>query len=278
MRYCLHSPSNKYINKADEITISVASFKDINLKKIIDLFLNYKEKQINIYIEHSKDFLESHGVQTIQAIKTKYPELNIKFALSNYSDTEDDYELWEAIKQTKIPFFFTNVVNNWQVLHGLLEMGASEMYISESLAFELDKVAAILHERGVKVRCFPNIAQAAWKFDNNIKAFYIRPEDISAYEKYVDTIEFYCFNQEEEALYKIYALDKTWPGYLHSLIKELDGLMQGKFTPPNFAEKRTRCGQKCLKGGLCNLCGRGEELSIVLDKANQDLQTPIDNL
>ena len=54
--------------------------------------------------------------------------------------------------------------------------------------------------------------------------------------------------------------------------------MQGKFTPPNFAEKRIRCGQKCLKGGLCNLCGRGEELSIVLDKANQDLQTPIDNL
>lgn len=267
MNYCLYNSKNKYLDKVNEILISLPLIKELDLKKLVDTLSLYEDKQINLLFKDVKDCLENHGPQVIQAIKVKYPNLNLVLVLPTYTDTEDDYELLQMIKFSKLPYFYRHLATNWETLHGLINLGVSEIYIAEALCFELDKVAEILHSRNIKVRTFPNIAQAAWKIENNLKAFYIRPEDVEIYESYIDTLEFfYCEKAEEETCYKIYAINKKWPGPLNEIIKELDSEINGSFIIPHFAEKRIRCGQKCLKGGSCQMCNRCEEMSTVLDK------------
>ena len=53
---------------------------------------------------------------------------------------------------------------------------------------------------------------------------------------------------------------------MKTIISDLDSDIDGRFMIPHFAEKRSRCAQKCLKGGSCQICDRCEELSSTLDK------------
>ena len=42
--------------------------------------------------------------------------------------------------------------------------------------------------------------------------------------------------------------------------------MEIRIIIPRFAEKRIRCGKKCLKGGACDICSKIEQLSKVLEE------------
>ena len=203
MRYCLHNPKNKYRQQADEILATLPPIKDIELKKLVEVILEYQDKQINLYIKDAKECLENHGVQMIQAIKSKYPDINIVLLTPkiNESDNEDILDLIAEIKDAKLPFFTHNVVTDPATMYGLMQLGVSEMYISGELGFKLDEVSKILHKNKVKIRAFPNTAQIEWKLDNNLKAFYIRPEDMDVYDKYVDVIEFYKSVDIQKVLY-----------------------------------------------------------------------------
>lgn len=274
MRYCLHNSKNKYRQQADEILVTLPPIKDIELKKLVEVILEYKDKQINLYIKDAKECLESHGVQMIQAIKSKYPDVNIVLVTPKVGNTEekDVLDLIAEIKDAKLPFFTHDVVIEPTTMYGLMQLGVSEMYISGELGFKLDEVSKILHKNQVKIRAFPNIAQIEWKLDNNLKAFYIRPEDIELYEQYIDTVDFYCETKEqEEVYYKVYAIDKKWSKSLKFLIKNLTADIEGVFVTPAFAEKRIRCGQECLLGGKCRICERAVDLSKVMMNVAEDL-------
>lgn len=82
------------------------------------------------------------------------------------------------------------------------------MYIVETLAFEIDKCGNKAHEAGVNIRILPNIAQSQFADTEDVKKFFVRPEDIHHYEPYVDTLEFLCDISKEATIYKIYAIDK----------------------------------------------------------------------
>ena len=63
------------------------------------------------------------------------------------------------------------------------------MYICEELGFSLDKISDILHSNNIKVRVIPNICQSSFSETNSLLTFFIRPEDIKYYIKYVDVFE-----------------------------------------------------------------------------------------
>ena len=66
-------------------------------------------------------------------------------------------------------------------------------------------MAAAAHVKNIQIRVFPNVAQSRSEIPA-IKQFFIRPEDLNAYEPYVDIYEFYRVNSSinTDVLYEIY--------------------------------------------------------------------------
>ena len=165
----------------------------------------------------------------------------------------------KLLKEKEIPVFFSTLVHSWDVLTGLADMGVSDIYIVEELGFELASAAAVLHERGIQIRCYPNVAQSAHPDVPDIKKFFIRPEDVELYEQYVDVFEFYGDNNN--LYYKIYAKDKKWFGDLSEIIFHFDKNLDSRCVVPQFAEVRSRCGKKCMKGSPCRICEKVDRLA-----------------
>jgi len=167
----------------------------------------------------------------------------------------DDYL---KLKEKKIPMFFNDYIDRWDILWGYMQLEVSDIYICNELGFELDKIYPIFQEQRINLRVIPNKAQSAWFQTPDAIQFFIRPEDIKRYEKFVDVFELY---EEDYAapntgtvLYQVYAENQTWMGELKEIISGLNSNINGQFLYPQFGEKRMRCGKKCLKGGGCRMC------------------------
>ena len=172
------------------------------------------------------------------------------------------------------------------MLDGYLNLGVSDVYIVNELGFELDKVYDIVHDHNAKVRVFPNIAQSAWTYTPDLKKFFIRPEDIKDYEKYVDVFEIFegyvdgleVYEIAEpiiaETLYRVYAIDTQWYGKLEEIIANFHANLDGRFLHPRWVDRRVRCGKKCLKGSMCDMCNTIAGLGESLEKAGIIVSKP----
>ena len=96
----------------------------------------------------------------------------------------------------------------------------------------------------ITIRMSPNIAYYAYiPRGNGIIGGWVRPEDTEVYEEYIDVFEFEdCDKKKEEALYRIYAEQKSWPSDLNGLISNLNYHASGKLILPDFAKVRIFCG------------------------------------
>lgn len=263
MNYCIdYQKKFKYIDKINEFTITYNK-RDTSL---LDFLLLYKDKRINIYIEDSEDFLNNNDLDRFKAINEQYPNLNYYLKINDPKQDKFAIKLYQLIKKEEnIHYFFDALVNDWDILWEYINMMPTDIYVVENLCFELDKIADILHTRGIKIRTFANVCQTQCGETPSLKTFFIRPEDISIYEDYIDTIEFFGDRDRTEILYKIYAIDKKWFGQLKEIIVGFNSDLDSRFIIPKFAESRIKCGKKCLKGGSCKICERIEELSKVLE-------------
>jgi hypothetical protein len=267
MKYCIdYYKGFKYLKEIDEITITY-NRRDTSL---LAFLLLYKDKRINIYINDENDFINNDCIKLFDAIKDQYPELNFVFKLRNHKASKDTYDIIKASdKNYKI--FFDEFIRSWDVLHGYLDLGVSDVYIVEELGFNIIDAAALAHERGAQVRVFPNVAQSAWSHSPAFKKFFIRPEDVSIYEPYVDVMEFFRKNGNQDSLsiyYKIYAIDKKWFGKLNEMMLSFDSDIDSRAIVSNFAERRLNCGKRCLKGKKCHICEATEKLAFTLEKNN----------
>ena len=259
MKYCIYYNKNsKILQEVDEITIKY-NRKDTTL---LDFLKLYENKRVNIYIADLQEFIENKEIEKLKAIYNS-GITNFAIKLPIY-----DKDAITMIKETTIPFFIDKRVNNWDLFNGYVDLGVSDIYIVEELCFEIDKVAKIAHEKNVKIRTFPNVAQSQWEDLPDIKKFFIRPEDIDIYSKYIDVIEFFGRDEQIATYYKIYAKDKQWFGQLKEIIIGLNSDIDSRYIIPKFAEKRLSCGKNCLKGGKCAICDRIIDLSKTLEKTN----------
>lgn len=262
MKYCIEFAKNfEYIDEIDEIFIQYKSNNEA-LEKFIEKF---KEKRILIKLnfEDFNEFIDDNiQIDFFKEIRDKY-NINIGFILPAY-ELDGSIKVFNILKENNLPSFFSTMVHSWDMLTGLARMGVSDMYIVEELGFELDKVAAILHEQGIQIRCYPNIAQSAHRDIQDIKKFFIRPEDVELYEKYIDIFEFYGSNNN--LYYKVYAKEKKWFGKLNEIIFDFDDNLDSRCIVPEFAEVRSRCGKKCMKGNPCKICEKVEKLSDLMQE------------
>lgn len=137
------------------------------------------------------------------------------------------------------------------------------MYICEELGFFLDKVSKILHEHNIKIRVFPNICQSSFSATPSIKTFFIRPEDITIYSKFIDVFELISDEKRQEIIYKAYKQGK-WFGQIKEIIPSFHDEVDSKYIIDSFGAVRCKCGKRCMyKPGSCNICNRFTELAEV---------------
>lgn len=268
MKYCInYSNKSHIIDKVDEILIRY------DKNKILELFTQFIPAHLNQRI--IVQLIEEDNIDTIVN--------NLKKIISIYNENKDikfdiqlpfyNQKFIEELKDTNLKYFFKAAANSWDKFTGLISQNVSDIYITDELAFELDKVAEIAHKNNIKVRIYPNVAQSRWDKLSDILKFFIRPEDIEMYEPYVDVCEFYGDKaQQIDTYYKIYQEDKKWFGNLQEIIIGLDSKIDSRYIIPRFAEKRIKCGKDCLKGGKCEMCKRILDLSEQLENAHLIVQ------
>lgn len=270
MKYCVDYKKNfKYLDQIDELNITY-NRRDNSLIGFLQAYSN-PHRRINIFIKDEQEFIDNDCISLFSAIVKKY-KVNITLVLNSYN-TDTAKEICKSLSEAKIPFFFKALVKSWDSLVGYKNLHPTDMYIVQELCFELDAVAKVLHQEKIKIRTFPNVGQTSWKETPALKKFFIRPEDVSVYEPYIDVLEFFGRPNSIETYYKVYAIEKKWFGLLNELIIDLDTDIDSRFLLPTFAGRRVNCGKRCLKGRPCRICEATEQLSAVLKENDLMIKT-----
>lgn len=228
------------INQADEIKVP---YKDRN--SILDLVQLYPNKDITIlcFDENELDWNELKKFNKIAKERL-------------YLGIGRNSLLKLCLEYKEIKFYSLNPVSSFKDLNSLISMGVSYVFLDNELFFSQDKVKSIVNGKA-KIRAVANLANhTILPTTNNIIGAWIRPEDVKIYENYIDTIEFYSNNLKQEKAYlNIYKNLQEWSGEISKIILDLNSPNTlNRLIPPDFAEARLNCGQKCMSGSHCRLC------------------------
>ena len=261
MNYCLtynKKLEQNIFSKIDELIISYQE----NDTELLNFCNKYKEKRIIIDISDFELFKQSNGVNKIKGIKESISDLNIVLRIPCSKEN------FSFCKEENLFFFCNKFANSWEIFNGLLNEGVSDIYITESLGFDIIDCAKIAHSKNVLIRVFPDIAQSSWFYEEDIKKFFIRPDDLIQYAPYVDILEFIGHSERQDAICKIYQSQK-WAGPLNEIITDFNLNVDNRTIIPRFTQNRLNCRKKCLRGSSCNLCNTILELAETLK--NKDI-------
>lgn len=169
MKYCVPYKRNfKYIDEIDELDIRYKK-EDTKLLEFLKKF--GENKRINIQINY--DELESN-LEFFKALRKNYPKIDFALVISspywkNYSHVH------QKLGEYDIKFFFIHEINNWDELHGYLNLDPCpcDVIITEDLCFQLKDVAELVHSKGVRIRTYANVGQSTWNDTPALKKFFI---------------------------------------------------------------------------------------------------------
>lgn len=263
MNICIEYKKNfKYINEINEFTINVSEEHlktEHRAKSLKEFLIKYKNKRINIRLKNNQSLdsslLEEDFINAaIPFFSNLIKEYNLKlFFIINKSH-------YHKFKKEGLNYFFElTQAYDWDIFTGLIVMGVSDIYVTNSLGFDLKNVSKIAKKYKIKLRTYPNVCQSSFYLNkNNFKNFWIRPEDLEYYSQYIDTFEFW--NKELIAnidlLYKIYIKDQKWDGNLQNIIQGLQKPLDSRNINNEAFRIRSYCEKKCLKGFDCFICDR----------------------
>ena len=260
MKYCIDfNKDTQILDKVEEINIFLDRIE--SLDALSQFNEEHKNQRINVCITDLEKALVDNQIKTLLDYQEKNPNIYLRLPGKN----EELDMLLAEYPNSK--FYFDIKINDWDRVIGFIEYGVSDIFIVEGLGFELDKIAAIAHPKGIQIRVYPNVAQTTWRNLDDLRKFWIRPDDIDFYSQYVDVCEFYGMNEKIDVIYNIYKKDKKWFGNLGEIIAGIEQPLDSRYVVPRFARKRVRCGRECMKGGNCQMCDRIKELSGNLEKA-----------
>lgn len=248
----------KYKEQVDEFYIDFKN-KPQKLLQFLETYAN--SQRVNIRI--TPDITDTQ-FDIILAIPEKY-----HIAVCFMWDDWKEQQLYLKLANKNIPFFFYKSPKNWDEFFGLLNLGVSDVFISQQMGFHLRNLHEIAKTARVQIRCYANICQNTWsESTGQITDFFIRPDDVDAYSQVVDVLEFYDSVDRQNIYYDIYFKSKKWDGNLQEIIKGLKVKVNNYYIlGSEFAERRIGCQKKCLKGRRCQLCYRLIELADSLESS-----------
>ena len=134
----------------------------------------------------------------------------------------------------------------------------------------MDIIKQKAQEKNKKLRTFCNICQTSWQGTNSLRTFFIRPEDINLYNKYIDVVEFFNAEYNKDSLnvlYDLYNNGKRWAGPLNEIIKGFKEDTDSYYLIPYFGQQRLNCNKRC-NVSTCSFCTQVSSLADTL-KQNQ---------
>lgn len=267
MKYCINfNKKSQYLQHIDDLQVDeiniIYNVTKVKLNSFLDKFPNTR---INILIADSAAFLEAKKIEEFVELRQTYKNFYIKIK----TFTEDsDIILFNLFKDNRIPTYFAVPIDDWEDLRFILNVGVSDIYITNQLGFELNYIKQFTNQKNIQIRAIANRAQRTNKNTPALKSFFIRPEDVTFYEDYIDVIEFDLDNNRlnEDILYKIYAVDRCWEGQLKEIILDFDNDLNSLYMEPHFSYRRADCGRQCIRDGRCQICEKAYALSAALEE------------
>lgn len=179
---------------------------------------------------------------------------NFKLRLYNADLIYNQTSIPEIKYEVTCPYFF----NTWAVENDtfkyLLTTPVTDIYVAQSICFSMHRLQLEAKERHKQLRVFPDIAQTACQYTNDVEKFWVRPEAIQFYDNEVIIWEFWNINRQK-VLLDIYK-EGRWFGPLLQIINGItDENIDGRFIDPTFDIKRIQCEKRCSIGP-CQFCHR----------------------
>lgn len=258
VKYARPGLKNVDLNEVPQIKIEYDP-KDETLEEFID---RYKDKHIYIQIINKTFFKTLEDMNRFKALKEKK-----NWSLIVSFDDVPGAKV-ELLKEICNNYIFSDMVDEWEDLQELLNYGVSEVYITNMLGFDLERVKRECDKRQVKLRAVANFAQCRNDaVTPAIKRFFIRPEDIEYYNDYLYGIEFVGEQNVQEVCWKAYSRG-YWYGDLSELIIGLGTDLDSRRLPKNFGSLRAICGKRCITGGGCSVCRTMTDFVEIMEKTD----------
>lgn len=247
------------LEQTEEINVSYAD------REILLDYINGPLAEKEILLVISKEQSTNVDFNFLQMLNEK---LHITIAT-------DNLDLGEQCKALGLSFCWSFPVTTYYDLQTLIEIGVNQILLGIPLVFDLSHIKTLVGSN-IKLRLVANVAYPSYLHRaNGIVGSYVRPEDVSLYEQYIDYLQFNNVSLgQERQLFLIYHNDKQWPGNLSFLITNLDIDIDNRAIPEAFAKARINCRQKCQINNSCHLCTNIFRYVNGIDKAkfNWDLE------
>ena len=264
MQFAIHYTNLfRHYNDIDEV---IFDFQDLNRDQIVD-FIPTIVKNDNQKIIVNISYIEEYNIEDVlpylMKLKSIHPNLLIQI------DFIKQKHFIELLNDNNIDFMFSNYCNNYDTFYSMINLGAKEVYVVEILAFDLKSLQEIRKEKNIKLRIIPDIAQSAGGTRTTIPEitkFWVRPEDVELYEKYVDIFELIHIDKSQSIIYEIYK-QQQWKGNVQDIILDLDLKINNDNIAPRFGQYRINCRKKCMLN-KCNLCEEIYNLAEKFDMAD----------
>lgn len=235
--------------QADEIMLN---YKDI--KGLYNFIDNFLDKEYVVYIPRN--------VKDIDWEELEIFANKVKLTLA----IENTYLIMDC-NSHKLNYYWAYPITTWYELNGLVNLGVKQLFLGIPLVFQLPEIKKF----NLPIRVVANVCYDGFiPRPDGICGFYIRPEDVKAYEEYIDTIQFDVSELTQEAtLLSIYKKE-SWPGNLNLLLTNLKYNVDNRGIPEEFAQTRIKCRQRCQSGGSCHFCETALKFSRQIDKRKND--------
>ena len=255
MRYSVHSRQPiSVLRRADQIRVA---YEDRDM--MLDLIEQLPDKTYIVEISNNPKEINWNLFEMYN------DKVDLLFSLS-------DLSFVPQCKEHGIRFFWAYPITSYFELDGLVALEPAYLFLGAPLCFDLPNIAAITE---IPVRLCANLAYDAYvPRINGICGQWIRPEDVPAYEPYVEVIDFWIKDtQREQILLSVYKEKKTWPGNLNLLIDNLNVNVDNRAFAADFGEHRVKCGQRCLSHSTCHYCQSAFDLATALSKKADEMRS-----
>lgn len=210
------------------------------------------------------DFIKENPNKRYNIINPKEQDFNkaleqinfVREVADNYTVECEDINTFLNFIDKGINAYLRFAITDWEDFNNMLNLKATDIYIDGPLCFQMDKIEIIKNNCSVNIRSSPTVSPNCILIKPSPNSFFIRPEDLNLYDKYIDIIDFKApFQEQEDALFSIYKRG-TFNYDLDNLIIGLTPkinniLLDGS----NFTKYRLNCNQKCkIPGRTCHYC------------------------
>lgn len=172
-----------YIKNTNEFNILYKS-ETATLDKLISFFENYLDIRINI------EFEDEIKIEYLKILQKIHNDFAVRIISSSQAKKITE------LKENNIKFFFDNdflPCYSFALLDMMISLGVSDIYISDILCYNMEKVKELCEQNNIQIRLVLNlIPQLSPNKNTDIKAPIFNPRDREELDKYIDVAEFEC--------------------------------------------------------------------------------------